>query len=254
VEHNRTTYFAFVVACAAAFAAGCSTSGATSPGADDASAPTDGGTSEGGPNLPDGSAPDATVNAPDGTTPDARDDGALDAGAQPEAAPCVLGAPPDASNTVITCANAVDAGDSICAFSACLSGGLVEAFSANDGCGTVGHSTLDWTYYAQGKGITIFSVNLGTDVPVDQIGPLPVDSVSLDQTFGPDSGVLHWQTPTGSCSVTLTSSTCAPEPVFPNRRILTGTGSCSQPAVPEAGTGGAVTIGDFWFTGFIDPQ
>ena len=88
--------------------------------------------------------------------------------------------------------------------------------------------------------------------PPDQLGTFPLFQVELDQSN--DASGFHWSAPT--CSITITGSVCSPTIARPHRRVISGTGSCSQPAAPDPGIGGtdaSVTIGDFSFVGFIDP-
>jgi hypothetical protein len=80
----------------------------------------------------------------------------------------------------------------------------------------------------------------------------PSDGIDGASGIGVETGAR--KTPPGSCTVTLTSSTCAPEFAVQHQRILTGAGSCTQPAAPQAGTAGSsVNVGSFTFTGFFDP-
>jgi hypothetical protein len=165
------------------------------------------------------------------------------------------GAAGDASGVVTCAGGGVDAGDSVCGFSACLGGDLPYAFGPQAGCGTVGDDTLYWADEQPTATQTDITLHLSSNVTVDQVGPLPLDKVEITRGgLGADGGLAAWITPSGACTATLVSSTCAPTTIFPTRRILTGHGTCTQPAAPEPGTSlTAVTVGDFAFTGFIEP-
>jgi hypothetical protein len=96
---------------------------------------------------------------------------------------------------------------------------------------------------------------------------LPKLGVTIDikLTEPNDAGYLEWTAPAydmiSACSITITASTCLPD----NTLVMSGTGTCSQPAeqiVPigdgsvDAGTqpggsAGPITIGDFTYTGYV---
>jgi hypothetical protein len=191
----------------------------------------------------------------DGAPPD----GSLDAGTSDGAPACqVLTSVAGDASGVVACtdsgAGTGDGGAIGCGFSACLSGGLPYDFGPQAGCGGVGLDTIYW--FDQNPTITqtSFNLHLSSNMPIDQVGPLPVASVEITKGLGADGGMAAWKTPPGACTATIASSTCAPTTVFPRRRILTGTGSCTQPAAPESGTSGTpVGIGDFVFEGFVNP-
>lgn len=85
-------------------------------------------------------------------------------------------------------------------------------------------------------------------------GPLPVTFVRIAQRAASSGLSKTWETPKGACSASITSSVSSPTEVFKNRYLISGKGSCTQPAVStaEAGADGPVTIGAFSFAGFID--
>jgi hypothetical protein len=192
------------------------------------------------------------MNGTDGAAP--QDGGAQEAGA-PDAS-CQVTLPIGDAGVLIACTadGGVDAGDNSCGFSACLSGGLTEGFGPQTACGTIGQDTLFWDDENPTTLQTSFTLHLSANVPLDQIGPLPVTAVEIKKGLGDDAGTAKWITPSGACSATVTDSVCSPTFTFPHRRVLKGTGGCSQPAAPEPGTSGApVDIGGFVFSGFINP-
>jgi hypothetical protein len=85
-----------------------------------------------------------------------------------------------------------------------------------------------------------------------QTGTLANAAVSL-WVMG-DAGSVTWTTP-ASCILDLTSNACAPSASIPNLYVVSGTGSCSQPAQPNKGSFAPVTIGNFFFaTEFQGPS
>jgi hypothetical protein len=186
-----------------------------------------------------------------------RDGGSSDGGASEGGPACqVLASVAGDASGVIACTDSgsADAAGPACGFSACLSGGLPYDLGPQAGCGSAGLDTLYWVDQNPTITQTSFNLHLSSNMPLDQVGPLPVASVEITKGLGADGGVAKWQTPPGACSATIASSTCAPTAVFPKARVLTGTGSCTQPAAPESGTSGApVDIGDFVFEGFVSP-
>jgi hypothetical protein len=238
---------AVLVAAGGASSGGCSSSGssAADTGTDDAS-------EAGASNADDGS----TI---DGTAPLDGQGAAGDGGQLPAPAGCIVdaGGSVQSGGALVLCdGGGVDAGDFVGVLSACLSGALSEAFVANGGNGTIGASTLDWTYFPSTTSPvhTDFLVHLSGGYPVDQIGSVGVDSVEITGGGDADAGVLDWKTPAGSCTLTITSSECSPNAVRPTRRVIAGNGACSRPAAPQGGTGaGPVDIGSFAFRTFLAP-
>ncbi len=149
----------------------------------------------------------------------------------------------------------VDAGGEICGLSMPLSGGLSANLGA-DGCGSAGNNILvfDDLAFGNGGGSTNVEITFpGSAIPVDQTGTFST-TIRLTHTLG-DGGSESWSTPDAACSVTIAGSICSPTSVFSNRRVLSGSGTCSQPAAPEMGTSAAaVTIGKFTYEGFINPM
>jgi hypothetical protein len=231
----RTT--ARIVACAvssigAFVAAGCGSGGGAGPG--------DG-----------GSSPDAT--APDGAAPDG---GGPDGGTADVVACQVLASVAGDASGVVTCADGgVDAGGAAaCGFSVCLGGGLTYDFGPQASCGAIGLNELWWDDKNPTDLQTAIAFNFSTNLTADQLGPLPLTTVEIKKGLGPDGGVSAWMTPAGACSATITSSTCAPEFGLPHWRVVTGTGTCTQPAAPEPGTSAApIDIGHFVFSGGFEP-
>jgi hypothetical protein len=138
-----------------------------------------------------------------------------------------------------------------CAMSIPLTGGVSGTFSTVAACGS-SVASLSWNLGAAsglGVGITF----MGAAAPVDQLGTFPLERLDITQLT--DAGVLRWSAPPTACSVTIEGSICSPTMVFTHRRVLSGTGTCLEPAAPQVGTTApAITIGDFSFVGFINPM
>jgi hypothetical protein len=138
-----------------------------------------------------------------------------------------------------------------CALSVPLTGAISGTFSDFSSCGSSSLS-LSWGNLGGPSGLGLSVTFMGAAFPVDQLGTFPLRS--LDVTQAADGGPLRWTVPPAGCSVTIQGSICSPTTVFQTRRVLSGTGTCTQPAAPQAGnTGAPVTIGDFTFIGFINP-
>jgi hypothetical protein len=89
-------------------------------------------------------------------------------------------------------------------------------------------------------------------LPPDELGTFPLLDLQLGQST--DAGARQWTA--SSCSITIMGSVCSPTLAHPHRRVISGTGTCSQPAVevlPPGNPDGPVTIGAFDLVGFIDP-
>jgi hypothetical protein len=99
----------------------------------------------------------------------------------------------------------------------------------------------------------LISLKPSTPIVPGTVGRISV-AVALDAVYA-DGGQATWVTPP-SCSVTLTSNACAvPTATAPNLYVLSGTGTCTQPAKPfGTNTAGAVTIGDFSFALEFEPS
>jgi hypothetical protein len=156
---------------------------------------------------------------------------------------------------VTPCSAGADAGTEICKLSMPLTGGISETIGAI-GCGDINGTELTWQTGGFGKGTLDVSVeaDFAMKIPVDQVGTYPV-TLQITQATA-DGGVPDsWQTPTGACSLTIAGSICSPTEVFANRRVLSGSGTCSQPAAPQMGnTGQPIMIGEFQFEGFFNPM
>jgi hypothetical protein len=137
-----------------------------------------------------------------------------------------------------------------CALSVPLTGAISGTFSDFSSCGS---STVSLSWGNLGVSSVDLSLSLmGAAFPVDQLGTFPLQS--LDVTQVADGGSLRWTVPPAGCSVTIQGSICSPTTVFQHRRVLSGTGTCTQPAAPQTGnTEPPLAIGDFTFIGFINP-
>jgi hypothetical protein len=251
-KHRSASLLAWALACIGGVcASGCSNANSTSPN--------DGGLPD-ATGAQDGSITDDSGSARDSTTPDAPEADSIrpESGAPPDAFACTVAEPPDSGGGVLGCdAGALDGGGSDCAFSVCLTGGLQERFSSVvPSCGGLGNDLLlDWSSTDPQSGVhTTIEITFPTSIPVDYVGSVAISNVEVFENVGQDGGGFTWKTPPGSCTFTITSSTCAPTSVFTHQRILTGTGNCTQAAAPQAGTNAApVNIGSFTFEGFINP-
>lgn len=163
------------------------------------------------------------------------------------------------SATILACSSSSSSpqSSSDCAMSMTLSGAVNVTFGNEIGCGNAGDSSLDWTpgFLSKGPPVSVV-IDLASDLGAGQTGSVQVTDVSVSETV--DGGDLRWVTPSGACSVTITSNASNPDPsgVFHNRYTFSGNGSCSKPAAadPTTGAQGTVSIGSFTFTGFIDPS
>ncbi|MGH7296669.1 MAG: hypothetical protein ACRELB_17150 [Polyangiaceae bacterium] len=173
-----------------------------------------------------------------------------------------------ADSGVAACAPPVDAGalaNVECAMAMPVQGGLSGAIQVGTGasCGSAsdaqGIGELDFAGSSGDAGAAAVVVTFESEVPYDQTGTFPAH-VAISQGFG-DGGRARWQTPPGACSVVVSGSVCVlgtePSPAGGNltKRVLTGSGTCSQDAEPPAGnTASAVTIGTFAFTASVEPK
>jgi hypothetical protein len=94
---------------------------------------------------------------------------------------------------------------------------------------------------------------MGVAPPIDQIGTFTLADVFVTDLRG-DAGTFPWEGRDG-CSVNVEGSICSPTQVFSNRRILSGSVTCTQELAPGLGnTEAPITILDFKFVGFINPR
>lgn len=90
------------------------------------------------------------------------------------------------------------------------------------------------------------------------VGPQPSTTLEIRWMYDrPDAdSIAAWLSPSGGCTVTIASNVCAPnfEPVAGKVfYVASGTGSCSQPMVPESGNPyGPLTVGDFYFVSYFE--
>lgn len=172
---------------------------------------------------------------------------------------------------VVQCSQALDAGAATygdCELSMPVSGGLSgtinvpETFvicgSSGSGSASMGVGEIDWaTGIGQGTtvGATVYFEN---GLPLDMTGTFPAH-VEVTESLS-DGGTLQWVTPQGTCSIVIAGSECeSPKGEGPDggpqyARLLSGTGTCSQPAAPQTGNGAPpVTIGRFAFLQTVGP-
>jgi hypothetical protein len=172
------------------------------------------------------------------------------------------GAPPPCT-TVSTFSGVVacdaDAGGALlgtCAISMPVQGGIAATLCEGNGvviCGSshddAGVSELDWNVRSGGAKLdSQISINLATRLQVDQLGTVPA-SIDIVHTLPDDGGTEEWMTPDGGCTITIGGSVCEGKS---GDRLLSGTGTCTQPAAPKSGTSApAITISDFTFIDYF---
>jgi hypothetical protein len=171
---------------------------------------------------------------------------------------------------LVPCGQAYDAGtlaEAECALSMPVQGGISGSIQVpnlliicGSGSDPQGISSLDWGTNTGNNSSVSVSATFESAVPFDQTGTFPAH-VEIGQGSG-DGGQAQWQTPTGGCSFTIAGSICLTASVSTldggsvtqTRRILSGTGTCAQPAAPQAGNGAApITIGSFSFLSTVGP-
>ncbi|HEX8793072.1 MAG TPA: hypothetical protein VF765_19140 [Polyangiaceae bacterium] len=172
---------------------------------------------------------------------------------------------------VVSCSQPVDAGAGDvfghCELSMPVSGGLSGTINVPEVaviCGSSGSTSgtgvgeIDWST-AIGQGTTVgATVFFDNGLPLDMTGTFPAH-VEIDESSS-GGGMLQWVTPQGGCSIVIAGSECVSSPGKgvdggpQYARILSGTGTCSQPAAPQSGTSGApITIGTFAFLEAVGP-
>jgi hypothetical protein len=152
---------------------------------------------------------------------------------------------------VVTCTDAQDAAaPAFCEVSMPVQGGLSGVVCGiSPECetrgGDGGISDMNW-------GVTTplwpdhnaVVVTLATNAPVDELGTFAL-TVQIQHAGG--NQLLEWNTPAGTCSVTLSGSFCVSKST---KRVVSGTGHCTEPAAPSPNNPAApITIGDFSFNG-----
>jgi hypothetical protein len=151
---------------------------------------------------------------------------------------------------VCSCGSSGPPPDQPCALSMPVQGGLTGTLGGAS-CGESGGSLLFWTS-ADLTGPTV-DASFATTIASGQTGTLVVQQLQISSRDA-DGGEQRWQTPAAACSLYVTDNKSSPTDVFKNRYILSGTGTCAQPAAPATGSPGPpVEIGDFTFHAFIDP-
>jgi hypothetical protein len=145
--------------------------------------------------------------------------------------------------------------NSDCALDVTLSGGFNTSITNPNTCGGDSTELSVGTFDPSGES-TSFQITFVSALAAGQTGTLPVESVSVEQTPASAATGTTWTAPGSACTVTITGSTSSPTDVFPSRYLVTGKGTCSQPAVANtSGAGvavpGPVTIGAFTFGSFF---
>jgi hypothetical protein len=137
-----------------------------------------------------------------------------------------------------------------------LQGGISGTFSDFTGCGASG-SSLSWSNFnpigGAASGLGVSFTFMGLQPPIDQVGMFALADVSVTELRG-EAGTRSWEARAG-CSANIDGSICSPTQVFANRRVLSGSVTCTQPLDPGPGnTEAPITISDFRFLGFINPR
>ncbi|MGH7296872.1 MAG: hypothetical protein ACRELB_18175 [Polyangiaceae bacterium] len=169
---------------------------------------------------------------------------------------------------VTPCGQSVDAGtlaEVECALSMPVQGGLSDTIhvpklvivcgSSSDAQGV---STVDFGTGTGDGGSVDVTLAFESELPYDQAGTFPAHVLIAEGSA--DGGSAQWQTPPGACSVVVAGSLCIQtlsgsfDGGARTRRVLSGTGSCTQPAAPLAGNPAApVTIGSFTYISSVGP-
>jgi hypothetical protein len=93
---------------------------------------------------------------------------------------------------------------------------------------------------------TTVSLVPSTPIIAGRIGPISSVAVVLD-AVGQDGGRTTWLTPP-TCTIEVASNACAPSAATPGLYVISGTGTCMQPATAYGGSAApSVTVGDFDF-------
>lgn len=170
---------------------------------------------------------------------------------------------------VTPCGTAVDAGSlaqAECALTMPVSGGLSETIHVpnvlivcGSGSDATGIGSVDFeTNTGDGTSVSA-SITFESSVPYDTAGTFPAH-VGVATTAG-DGASMQWQTPAAACNIVIAGSVCLTLPpsdadggTTRTKRVLSGTGSCSQPAAPQSGnTGQPVDVGSFQFLSAVGP-
>ena len=145
-------------------------------------------------------------------------------------------------------------GHGVCELSMPLSGGLSTFIKTPDdvGCRQVTTTDLSLVPISE-QNETWF--HFSKPIVRGEVGVPLAASVELRTKASRFDTPQVWSTAPGSCTITLASTVCwyfeVPQPYY----LISGTGSCSAPAEPQADNPGtAVTISDFWFATLVYPD
>jgi hypothetical protein len=130
-----------------------------------------------------------------------------------------------------------------CALAMPVKGGVSGTMTAvSGGCGQL-LTSLDVV-----TNLGAVSLNFGC-LPT-QTGPASLDFIAITTGIAADGGASVWRTPSGACTIAIDALTCAPN-YRTGSNLMTGHGSCREPAAPQPGnTGAPITIEDFTFSVF----
>jgi len=171
---------------------------------------------------------------------------------------------------VVPCGQSNDAGikggGGQCALSMPVQGGISGTIHVpnlvivcGSGSNSASISDINWgTNTGNNTSVSVI-VYFENPVPYDETGTFPAH-IQIGQGSG-DGGSERWETPSGACSIVIAGSICVGPPPGPDGgaapgtvHVLSGTGSCAQPAAPQMGNGAApVTIGSFTFLESLGP-
>jgi hypothetical protein len=128
-----------------------------------------------------------------------------------------------------------------------VQGGLTGTLDGETGCGaangTATGASLTWDSSTLGGRV---SASFANGLPM-QPGTYPLTSLTIEADA--EGGTASWTAPSGACTVVVTTDDIECQAVLGEElQVLTGTGTCTQPAAPDSGNGAApITIGDFQF-------
>jgi len=152
--------------------------------------------------------------------------------------------PPEAA----ACDGGIDAGDSPCLFSVAVDGGISSFAAKSAGCvGLSAARMLQWVGAGRNGAQVNLTFRLDPSTPFT-LGQTGTFQASLNVVEFDDSGTRSWDTPGSDCTFVIATSL-----VNSDRRLVTGSGSCSQAAVSTAlPPDPAIGVGSFTFATTVE--
>jgi hypothetical protein len=149
--------------------------------------------------------------------------------ASTDAGPVIDAASADVSAPA--CDGGVDAGDAPCLFTVAVEGGLSSFAYQNSGCvGLSNVGIVQWVGTTESGAQVNLEFRLA-DFASFTLGQPGTFRASLNVIEFEDGGASpEWDTPGNDCTLVIATDVCAPSLINPSRRLITGTGSCSQAA------------------------